>query len=130
MTSPWYTFSSYTCLSNIFNQNISLTLPLSLQGLFALHRLWKKFDELQHEWHNKVEDLVSKNKLLEADAAFVKTAMEQNEKFKEEAETSKKAASEATKEVKRIKEELRTCQLDREYHKDVAEKKTDLVDTL
>ena len=39
-------------------------------------------------------------------------------------------ASKATKEVKLIKEELRTCQLDREYHKDVADKKTALVDTL
>ena len=79
---------------------------MSLQGLFALHRSWQKFDELQHDWHNKAEDLISKNTLLEADAAFVKTAMEQNEKFKEEAEFSKKAAAEVVKEAKLIKEEL------------------------
>lgn len=101
-----------------------------MQGLFALHRSWQKFDELQHEWHNKDEDLVSKNKLLEADAAFVKVSQEEKDKFKEEAESSRNVASEATKEVKLIKEELWTCQLDREYHKDVAEKKTALVDTL
>ena len=101
-----------------------------MQSLFALHRSWQKFDELQHEWHNKAEDLVSKNKLLEADAAFVKVSLREKDKFKEEAESSKKAASEATKEAKQIKEELRTCQLDREYHKDVAEKQTALVDNL
>ena len=77
-----------------------------MQGLFALHRLWQKFDELQHKWHNKAEDLVSKNKLLEADAAFVKVAREEKDKFKEEDECSRKVASEATKEVKLIKEEL------------------------
>ena len=60
----------------------------------------------------------------------MKVALEEKEKFKEEAESSRKAASEATKEVKRIKDELRTCQLNREYHKDVVEKKTALVDTL
>ena len=98
-----------------------------MQGLFALHRSWQKFDKLQHEWHNKAEDLVSKNKLLEADA---EVAREEKDKFKEEAESSRKVASEATKEAKLIKEELQTCQLDREYHKDVAEKKTALVDTL
>ena len=101
-----------------------------MQGLFALHRSRQKFDELQHEWHDRAEDLVSKNKLLEAEAAFVKVAQEKRDKFKGEAESSKNVASEATKEVKLIKEKLRTCQLDREYHKDVAEKKTALVDTL
>lgn len=53
-------------------------------------------------------------------ADIVKTSMEQNEKFKEEAESSRKAAAEAIKEAKLKNEELRTCQLDREYHKDVA----------
>ena len=79
---------------------MSLTFILSLQGLFALHRSWKKFDELQHEWHNRAEELASKNKLLEADAAFVKVPSEEKEKFKEEAESSRKVASEATKEDK------------------------------
>ena len=71
-----------------------------------MHRSWQKFDELQHEWHTKAEDLISKSTLLEVDAAFVKTAIEQNEKFKEEVESSKKAAAEAVKEAKWIKEEL------------------------
>ena len=73
-----------------------------------MHRSWQKFDELQHEWHRKAEELADKVKLLEADAAFVKTALEEKDKYKE-AESSRKAASEATKEAKLIKEELRTC---------------------
>ena len=60
----------------------------------------------------------------------MKVAQEEKDKFKEEAESSRKVASEATKEAKLIKEELRTCQLDREYRKDIADKKTTLVDTL
>ena len=103
---------------------------MSSQGLFALHRSWQKFDELQHEWHSQAKELASKNKLLEADAAFVKISLVEKEKFKEKVESSRKAASEATKEVKEIKEYLQTCRLDRDYHKDLVEKKTALVDNL
>ena len=95
-----------------------------------MHRSWQKFDELQHEWHRKVEELADKVKLLEVDSAFMKTAIEEKDKYKEEAESSKAAASKAIKEAKLIKEELRTCQLDREYHRKVAEEKTTLTDTL
>lgn len=85
---------------------------------------------MQHEWHTKAEELSSKNSVLEADASFVKTAMEKNEKLKEEAETAKKTATEAVKEAKLTREELRTCQLNREYHKEVAETKTSLASNL
>ena len=91
---------------------------------------WQKFDGLQHMWHIQVEELASKNKLLEAEAASAKTALEEKERFKKEAESSREVASKATKEAKLIKEELRTCQLDREYHRGVAEDKTTLADTL
>ena len=91
MTSPWYVFSSYVYLSDIFSTSISLTFPLSVQGLFAMHRSWQKFDELQHEWHRKAEELADKVRLLEADAASVKTALEEKNKYKEEAESSRKA---------------------------------------
>ena len=52
--------------------------------------------------------------------------MEHNDKLKEEAETAKKTAVEAVKEGRMTKEELRTCQLDRNNHKEVAETKTSL----
>ena len=81
-------------------------------------------------WHSQIEELASKNKLLEAEAALVKVSLEEKDKFKEEAESSRRLASEANKEVKEVKEELRTCKLNREYHKDVTDKKTALVDTL
>ena len=108
----------------------SLTFLLTVQGVFSLHRSWQKFDELQHEWHNKAEELAEKVNLLEAEAASAKTALEENEKYKEEAESSKAATSKAIKEAKQIKEELRTCQLDREYHRGVATEKTTLADDL
>ena len=92
-----------------------------------MHRSWQKFDELQHEWHRKAEELAEKVNLLEAEAASAKTALEEKEK---EAASSKEAASKATREAKLVKEELRTCQLDREYHRGVAEEKTSLSDTL
>ena len=77
-----------------------------------MHRSWQKFDELQHDWHRKAEELAQKVDLLEAEAASAKTALEEMEKYKEEAESSKASASKAIKEAKTIKEELRTCQLD------------------
>ena len=95
-----------------------------------MHRSWQKFDELQHEWHRKAEELDEKVDLLEAEAASAKTALEEKEKYKEEAESSKAAASKAIKEAKLVREELRTCQLDREYHRGVAEEKTNLADNL
>ena len=100
---------------------------MAVQGIFALHRSWQKFDELQHEWHNKAEELAERVNLLEAKAASAKTALEEKEK---EAASSKEVASKATKEAKLVREELRTCQLDREYHRGVAEEKTTLSDTL
>ena len=95
-----------------------------------MHRSWQKFDELQHDWHRKAEELAQKVDLLEAEAASAKTALEEMEKYKEEAESSKASTSKAIKEAKETKEELRTCQLDREYHRKVAEEKTTLTDTL
>ena len=95
-----------------------------------MHRSWQKFDELQHDWHRKAEELAEKVNLLEAEAASAKTALVDMEKYKGEAESSRAAASKAVKEAKEIREELRTCQLDREYHRGVAEEKTSLVDTL
>ena len=83
-----------------------------------MHRSWQKFDDLQHEWHRKAEDLADQVKLLEAESASAKTAFEEKEK---EAASSKEATSKATKEAKLVKEELRTCQLDREYYRGVAE---------
>ena len=95
-----------------------------------MHRSWQKFDELQHDWHRKAEDLVERVNLLEAEAESAKTALVDLDKCKKEAESSKTAASKAIREAKEIKEELRTCQLDREYHRGVAEEKTSLADTL
>ena len=92
-----------------------------------MHRSWQKFDDLQHEWHRKAEDLADQAKLFEAEVASAKAALEEKEK---EAASSREMASKANKEVKIVKEELRTCQLDREYHRGVANKKTALVDDL
>ena len=92
-----------------------------------MHRSWQKFDDLQHEWHRKAEELADQVKLLEAESASAKAALEEREK---EAASSKEAASKAIKEAKLVKEELRTCQLDREYHRGVAEEKTNLADNL
>ena len=47
-----------------------------------MHRSWRKFDELQHEWHRKAEELAEKVNLLEAEAASAKTALEEMEKYK------------------------------------------------
>ena len=77
----------------LFKQNFYLAFFFYARGLFALHRSWQKIDELQHEWHTKAEELASKNSLIEVDAAFVRTAMEQNEKLKDEVESSKKKAA-------------------------------------
>ena len=95
-----------------------------------MHRSWKKFDELQHVWHRKAEEPADKVSLLKAEAASVKTALEERDKYKGEAESLQRLASEATNEVREVKEELRTCKLDMEYHKDVADKKIALVDSL
>ena len=95
-----------------------------------MHRSWQKFDELQHDWHRKAEDLVHKVDLLEAEAESAKTALVDLDKCKKEAESSKAAASKAIKEAKEIKEELRTCRLDKEYHLGVATEKTTLADDL
>ena len=95
-----------------------------------MHRSWQKFDELQHDWHRKAEELAQKVDLLEAEAESAKTAIVDLDKCKKEAESSKAAASKAIKEVKEIREELRTCQLDREYHRGVATEKTTLADDL
>ena len=95
-----------------------------------MHHSWQKFDELQHDWHRKAEDLVERVTLLEAEAESAKTALVDLDKCKKEAESSKTAASKAVKEAKEIKEELRTCQLDREYHRGVATEKTTLADDL
>ena len=95
-----------------------------------MHRSWQKFDALQHYWHRKAEELVQKVDLLEAEAESAKTAIVDLDKYKKEAESSKAAASKAIKEAKEIKEELRTCRLDKEYHLGVATEKTTLADDL
>lgn len=41
-----------------------------------------------------------------------------------------KVVAEAVKETKEVKEALRTCKLDRDYHQEVAEKKTDVASDL
>ena len=101
-----------------------------MQGLCAMHRSWKKFDEMQHTRVVRERELVEENDQLKADAAATTAALEENAQLKVEVDAAKKAAAEAVKEAKEVKEALRTCQLDRDYHKEVVEKKTALASDL
>ena len=72
-----------------------------------------------------------------SDALVANSVMEENADLKAKLATAKKAASEATKEAKDAikeakekKEELRTCRLDRDYHAELANQKSSLVDDL
>ena len=88
-----------------------------------MYRTWQKFEEMQHTRATREKELLKKADRLEADAAFVNTALEENSKLKDEAEAAKQVVAEVTKEAKEIREALRTCGLDRDYHKEVIEKK-------
>ena len=91
-----------------------------------MHRSWQRFDALQREWQAKEREIMARNEQLETDAALVNTALAETARLREEAKTAKKASAEAVKETKAMKEELRTCQLDRDYHKEVVITKTTL----
>lgn len=95
-----------------------------------MQRSWQKFDELQHNWAAREKELADEVGRYKADALFANSIMEENAKLKTELETARMAASEATKEAKERKKELRTCRLDRDYHADVANQKTFLANTL
>ena len=102
-----------------------------------MNQAWQKFEEMQKSWAARENDLSEEVERLRADAVFVNVALEENVRLKDKAETTKKdaevsknVASEATKEAKQTKEELRTCRIDRDYHKDVAETRTALVSEL
>lgn len=73
---------------------------------------------------------MARNEQLEANTVFVNTAIQENSKLKKEAEAAKKANTKAVKEAKAIREELRTCQLNRDYHKEAIEIKTALASDL
>lgn len=88
-----------------------------------MHRSWQKFDEMQHAWADREKEMLAESEKFWADAT---SALEQNTKLKEEVEAATEAAAEAVKELKETKETLRTCQLDRNYHKEAAEKTTTL----
>ena len=102
-----------------------------------MNRSWQKFDELQKEWvarEQALEEVVGQYK---ADALVANSLLEENNDLKVELKATKQAASDAAKEAKDAireakekKEELRTCRLDRDYHADLANKKSSLVEGL
>ena len=94
-----------------------------MQGLFAMHRSWQKFDELHSLWNAQERELVDENDQLKANATAAAPSLEENDRLRAEAEAAKRAAAEIAKETKEVKEELRTCRLDRDYHKEATEKK-------
>lgn len=96
----------------------------------ALHRSWQKFEDLQKQWAAREQSLADEVGQYKADALVASSVMEENTDLKTELEAAKKAVSEATKEAKEKKEELRTCRLDRDYHADLANQKSALNDDL
>ena len=96
----------------------------------ALHRSWQKFEDLQKQWAAREQALTDEVRQYKADALVASSVMDENADLKTELEAAKKAATEATKEAKEKKEELRTCHLDRDYHDDLANQKSSLVDDL
>ena len=103
----------------------------------ALHRSWKKFEDLQKWWTAREQELSEQVGQYKSDSLVANSLLEENNDLKVELEAAKKAASEAAKEAKDAikeakekKEELRTCRLDRDYHADLANTKASLVDNL
>ena len=112
-------------------------LFFDVQGMCALHRSWKKFEDLQKWWTAREQELSEQVGQYKADALVANSLLEENNDLKAELEAAKKASSEAAKEAKDAikeakekKEELRTCRLDRDYHADLANKKSSLVEDL
>ena len=105
--------------------------------MFALHRSWKKFEDLQKGWVSREEELSEQVGQYKSDALVANSLLEENKDLKIELEAAKQAASDAAKEAKDAikeakekKEELRTCRLDRDYHLDLANTKATLVEDL
>ena len=103
----------------------------------SLHRSWQKFEDLQKQWAAREKALTDEVGQYKADALVASSVLDENADLKTELETAKKAASEpakeakdAIKEAKEKKEELRTCRLDRDYHADLANQKSSLVNDL
>ena len=105
--------------------------------MFALHRSWQKFEDLQKGWVAREEELVEQVGQYKSDALVANSLSEENKDLKIELEAAKQAAldsakeaKDSIKEAKEKKEELRTCRLDRDYHADLANTKASLVDEL
>ena len=103
----------------------------------ALHRSWQKFEDLQKGWAAREQELSEQVGQYKSDALVANSLLEENNDLKVELEAAKQAASDAAKEAKDAireakekKEELRTCRLDRDYHADLANKKSSLVEGL
>ena len=95
--------------------------------MFALHRSWQRFEDLQKGWVARETELSEQVGQFKADALVANSLSEELKELKIELEAAKQAASdaakeakEATREAKEKKEELRTCRLDRDYHADLA----------
>ena len=105
--------------------------------MFALHRSWQRFEDLQKGWVARETELSEQVGQFKADALVANSLSEELKELKIELEAAKQAASnaakeakEATREAKEKKEELRTCRLDRDYHADLANTKASLVEGL
>ena len=96
----------------------------------ALKRSWQKFDELQKGWAAQEQALEEEVGRYKADALFANSIKEENIELKNELEAARKKASDLSKEAKETKEELRTCHMDRDYHVEVANKKSAINDDL
>ena len=105
--------------------------------MFSLHRSWQRFEDLQKGWVARETELSEQVGQFKADALVANSLSEELKELKIELEAAKQAASDAAKEAKDAikeakekKEELRTCRLDRDYHADLANKKSSLVEGL
>ena len=109
----------------------------AVQGMFALHRSWQRFEDLQKGWVARETELSEQVGQFKADALVANSLSEELRELKIELEAAKQAASDAAKEAKDAikeakekKEELRTCRLDRDYHADLANQKSSLAANL
>ena len=89
--------------------------------MFALHRSWQKFEDLQKGWVAREEELSEQVGQYKSDALVANSLLEENNDLKVELEAAKQAASDAAKEAKDAireakekREELRTCRLGRD----------------
>ena len=105
--------------------------------MFALHRSWQRFEDLQKGWVARETELSEQVGQYKSDALVANSLSEENKDLKIELEAAKQAAldsakeaKEAIKEAKEKKDELRTCRLDRDYHADLANTKASLVEDL